>query len=347
MLVRQVDCDGRHRFQMELRRSPQLDGVPLSSQDVTSDLGDLMDEALTSAVLADVFPEEIDRLDVRIEPQWTEPPVVSQIEVRLRATFGGTCAEYRQEFRGGPWSRTSQQVTSRLREEGTLTETETAYCLVVALPEKDGSAFEPPPLQTPQIGTGTLEELGVRQLADGETVPDRPVLANKRLVEDAVNACLAAGARETGGVTLGRLVRLPEPLAGTSTRVVTVLTTCLEDRRHSGDVNQWSISPDALVEAARIADLRGLGESVMTVSHTHGFSAECGNCNSNAACPLAECTHVSLMDYQVLETLFPAKSTLMPIAGRRMGAAGNRPVLEIHAWRGGQVRPIRWQCYLD
>ncbi len=347
MLVQQVDCDTRHRFQMELRRAPHLDGVPLSSQDVTYDLGDLVDEALTCAVLGDVFPEELDRLDVRIEPQGTEPPVVSHIEVRLRATFNGTCAEYRQEFRTGPWSRTSQKVTSQLREEGTLAETETAYCLVVALPEKGRSTFEPPLLQTPQIAEGTLEALGVRQLAGGELVSDRPVLANQRMVEDAVAACLAAGARETGGVTLGRLVRLPEPLSGTSTRVVTVLTTCLEDRRHSGDINQWNISPDALVEAARIADLRGLGEAVMTVTHTHGFSAECGNCNSNAACPLAECTHVSLLDYQVLETLFPAKSTLMPIAGRRMGAEGNRPVLEIHAWRGGQVRPIRWQHYLD
>jgi hypothetical protein len=53
------------------------------------------------------------------------------------------------------------------------------------------------------------------------------------------------------------------------------------------------------------------------------------------------------MDYQVLESLFPGKSTVMPIAGRRLGATGNRPVLEIHAWRGGQVRPIRWQQYLD
>jgi hypothetical protein len=56
---------------------------------------------------------------------------------------------------------------------------------------------------------------------------------------------------------------------------------------------------------------------------------------------------VSLLDYQVLETLFPSKSTVMPIAGRKLGTEGKRPVLEIHAWRGGEMRPIRWQRYVE
>ena len=55
----------------------------------------------------------------------------------------------------------------------------------------------------------------------------------------------------------------------------------------------------------------------------------------------------SLQDYQLLESLFPSKSTLMPIAGRKLGEPGRRPVLQIHAWRGGQMQPIPWQEYTD
>jgi hypothetical protein len=86
---------------------------------------------------------------------------------------------------------------------------------------------------------------------------------------------------------------------------------------------------------------------VLTVVHSHGWSTECGKCNENAACPLAECTLVSHSDYQVLETLFPGKSTVMPIVGRKLGAPGKQPVLAMHAWRGGEMRPLRFQRYAD
>jgi len=59
------------------------------------------------------------------------------------------------------------------------------------------------------------------------------------------------------------------------------------------------------------------------------------------------CTEVSLDDYQVLESMLPGKATLMPIAGRKLGAPGRRPVLEIHAWNGGKMLPIAWQRYAE
>jgi hypothetical protein len=55
----------------------------------------------------------------------------------------------------------------------------------------------------------------------------------------------------------------------------------------------------------------------------------------------------SLQDYRLLATLFPSKSTLMPIAGRKLGAEERRPVLQVYAWRGGEMRPIRWRMYHD
>ena len=49
----------------------------------------------------------------------------------------------------------------------------------------------------------------------------------------------------------------------------------------------------------------------------------------------------------LLESLFPSKATLMPIAGRKLGAPGRRPVLEIHAWRDGRMVAIPWRTYRD
>ncbi len=347
MKTPRINWTNKHRYFSEIHRSPHADGVPLSSQDVTGDLSDLVDEAFVHGVLADELPEEITSVDVKIEPHFQRASVLSHITVRLRATNCSATTDFSREFKTGPWARTGQGRLLQLRDEGTLAESEQAYQSLIAVPENCEAESEPPLLQMPLIVDGTLEDFGIREMGPGELVPDRPVLANLRMVEDVIDSCLSAGASETGGATLGAMVRLPKPLPGTSTRIVTILTTSIEDHRHTGQLNQWSISPEALLETARIADVRAMGESVITVTHTHGFNAGCGNCNSNAACPLAECTQVSLMDYQVLETLFPHKSTLMPIAGRRLGADGNRPVLEIHAWRGGQVRPIRWQQYLD
>jgi hypothetical protein len=187
----------------------------------------------------------------------------------------------------------------------------------------------------------------VRQLGTGALDPERPVLVNARLADEMVQATEAAGAAETGGAVLGKLLRLAEPLPGTATRVVTLLTAGLSDPRHVGEPGHFRFSPEALAHADQIARLRGLGEAVLTAWHSHGWGAACGNCNQNEHCPLPSGLLVSLDDYQVMESLFPSKAAVMPIAGRQPGAAGRRPVVTLHAWNGGALRPLPWQSYFD
>ena len=339
-----IDCPWR--FSSELHREPNAQGIPLSCDDVTADVLELTDEAFTNAFLANELPEAPERLHLRVTPEFSRDSQVKHINVRLEACRNGSSAEYCARFSSGRWNRTHYRRLHQLREEGTLANDENPFLLLTALPAKTPQV-EPPPLQAPPIVDGRLEQFGIRDLGPGELMPERPILMSKRLETDSIAACVAAGARETGAAALGIIVRLAEPLPNTSTPIVTLLTACIEDRRHVGEVNEWSINPQALAEAAQIAEVRGLGESVITVIHSHGWSTECGGCNENAACPLAECTHVSLMDYQVLETLFPGRATVMPIVGRKFGAGGNQPVLAMHAWRGGEMRPVRFRRYVD
>jgi hypothetical protein len=303
-----------------------------------------VDEAFTSAVLADRWQDEPDRLRVRISPEFDEEPLVKGIRIELSHNGKGKSV-YAQTYRHGPWTRDALRKVTQLREEGTLGENETPVQMLVALP-RGGIDIPLPPLQAPAIREATLESCGVRKVCAGEFVPDRPVVINQRFAEESVVRCEEADVIEAGGAAYGQIVRLPEPLPGTETRVVTILSGMLFDPRQTGEQTLFHFKPEALAEAAQVCDLRGFQERVLTVFHTHGWSNKCGNCNQNSGCLIAE-GKPSLQDYQLLATLFPSKSTLMPIAGRKLGAEGRRPVLQVYAWRKGEMRPIRWREYED
>lgn len=343
-----VNIHNDKQFVAEIRKTPELQGAPLISLDVTQDLEDLVHEAYTAGVFQEALPaheDELEELTVCFETTFSSEPIVEKIEVCLEFAYRGEEREFRRTFTHGRWKRSLQRAL--VEQEDELDAAQTLYSMLIALPVRNDTPLELAPLQAPQIADRTLSDLGVREFDDGQLDPERPVLVNRRLCQDSIAACLSSGSVETGRAVLGAYVRLPEPLPNTRTRIVTVMTNCIDDDRHEGQINEWKISPEAIAEAVRIAELRGLGERVLTVMHTHGWSNECGNCNENPNCPLTECTRVSLKDYQVLETLFPGKATLMPIVGRKLGVAGRRPVLEIHAWQGGRVKPLTWQQYLD
>ncbi len=340
-----MDLTIRNEFRYfgELYSTSQPTGTLLASHDATAGLGELVDEAYMRAVLAEQIPGDASSIEVSLAPRWKEEPVVDTVEVVM--TADGASA-YTQRFPSGPWARQAQLQAVQLRREGTLGQNDTAYYALTAVKNGGGTGLKVPPLQAPPVIAQSLEQLGVRRLGEGGLVPDRPVLVNQRLADDGVTLCEKAGLSETGGAVLGKIVRLPEPLQGTTTRTVTVLTSLVEDERHVGKEASFEISPEGLQRAATIADLRGLNERVVTIFHTHGWSPRCGNCSRSDACPLPRCS-VSAQDYILLQTLFPAKDTLMPISGRKLGAQGDRPVFRLFAWNGGEMRSIRWQSYFD
>ena len=339
---------------VELHRDPpgEMPGaVPLHRESIQADLSDLVEETFVRGVLAERLPAwfETDPCSIVVEPHWharsSNDGAVESIGVRVE--IGARSFEL--AFRSGRWMRRCQASAVRLQREGALGEGRAAYVRIVAQRAGDGRASLPylPPLQAPEIADASLAELGIRAFEPGDLDPERPVLVNARMVAEILQLTEQAGANETGGATLGRIVRLAEPLPGTSTRVVTLLTASFTDsRRNIGLPGKFTFDPQALVDTVALAEQRELGESVLTCFHSHGWGSGCNRCNQNAACVLPE-IDVSHEDYALLAHLFPGKATLLPIAGRRLGAAGERPVLEIHAWRGGRMGPIAWRAYQD
>ncbi len=336
--------DNQHRYMHELRRPDDLRGMPLASEDITDSLGEIIDEVYTNAMLADRIGQAHEALRIRVRPKFADQPLVESLRIELFGD-GDDAPLYSQKVKTGPWHRSAQRKVLQLREEGTLDEDETA---VEVLTARGCSACEiaVPMLQLPPVREATLDECGVRELGGGALAPDRPVLINSRLVTEAVEKCEEADVLETGGAAFGHIVRLPAPLPGTETRVVTILAGMVFDERHTGEVTRYHFSPQALSDAQQMCEMRGLDEQVQTVVHTHGWSGKCGNCNQNAGCLLPEATP-SLQDYVLLATLFPSKATLMPIVGRKLGIEGRRPAMQVFAWRKGEMRPIRWRQYLD
>ena len=330
----------------ELSVNPRLGAIAVHRESVQSDLAELVDEAFIGGVLADALPADVGGLHIEVTLVWDQEPRVRALDVRITEQ-GGERRSVTRRFETGRWMRRAQEKTQQLAAEGTIEEGARTYVHLLAEGRDDSPGLTLPPLQAPTITEQSLDEFGVRELGGGDLCPDRPVLVNERMLEEILSHTEEAGAEETGGGTLGKMIRLDQPLPGTSTRIVTVLSASLVDDRHDGTVARITFDPAALQEAAQVAHLRAMGETVLTAFHTHGWGTECGLCNQNTKCALPSATHVSLDDYQVLECLFPSKATLMPIAGRKLGAQGTRPVLEIHAWRGGRMVSIPWRTYRD
>ena len=335
-----------HEFFSELRTAPAPGGEALHEETISGDLADLLEEAYVRAVLAGLLHEEYEELYARFTPQFAVPPYVTAIGLELETRRAGESARSSTAFASGRWARRAERRLAALAEAGVVHEGTRAHLALHA--RRTGGAAEDLGLRAPmppRIAQATREECGLLSLGAGELDPRRPVLVHERMRAAILSETIAAGANETGGSVLGKIVRLPLPLAGTDTPIVTLLTAALPDRRHAGAPGQLAYDPQALVDARELARLRGMGESVLSAYHSHGWG--CGKCNSDSRCPLPEATLVSGDDYQVLEALFPSKAALLPIAGRRMGAAGTAPVLVIHAWVGGRTEQVTWRTYDD
>jgi len=326
---------------LQLFGSDDFRQAALCVENVTGDVRELILQTYMRGILSGELPlHETAPLQVEFRPRWLrQEPVVEGIEIELVAGAGGpTC---RRTYRNGRWRRRAEIHARQLRAQGQLDEQQVAYQLLVAVSANGRSdELQPPVLEVPPIEDRTWEEAGLLRLGTGALKPDRPILVSRRMEADVAQRTREAGVSESGGAVLGRYVRLPEPLPGTTTRIVTVLAASVCDARHEGSPSRWKISPDALAEAAQLAEISG--QRVMTIWHSHGFCDK--PCDKSPQCPLVGPAFFSSDDYDVAERLLPSKATVMPICGK--DPAQPDPMLVIHGWEDG-MQPLPWMRYDD
>lgn len=333
-------------YHLELWSERERRGRLLHRLDLSRAIDDLVEEMLISGLLSEELPPEPDAVRVKILPFWSAEPPVLRLEVRLEADVAGQTSSVVRRFGEGPWVSSAQRLAAALRQRGNVRQDEPVYRFLAAARLRGGANARNLSLDLPRIVERTLDELGVCELGAGSPDPARPVLVDRGLAAAILDWTRQAGRLETGGAVLGQLVRLPAPLAGAATRVVTVLSRAVRDPRHEGGAMKFDFDPGALAEAALLAEQRGRGESVVTVFHSHGWLPDCAGCAAGCDCPLPESVP-SLQDYTLLESLFSSKAALMPIAGRRPEGGGQRLALELFAWRSGALAPISWQQYVS
>ncbi len=282
-----IDVNCQYEFVSELRRSADLHGVPLYSETITADIVELIEEVYTRAVLSETLPLEIDTLAADIQPIWQSEPLVAGIRVTLSVRGNGAEITSSDDFARGRWVRTAKTVAVKLCAGGHLSRRAGRASPAAGAEAAQSTGVADSTAPAPVVYRSVTRRLRRAQLGAGGLVAERPVLVNQRLVADAIRCCEQAGTAETGGAVLGKIIRLSSPLPGTTTRLVTLLTSIVEDPRHLGAPLSFTFSLEGLAEAAIYGELRGFHETVETVFHTHGWQTSCGNCNQNAQLPAA------------------------------------------------------------
>jgi hypothetical protein len=345
----QALIESHHEFELELRLEADPLAAPIRAS-FADGLDALLEEAWVRALLGDRLESDAASFTARVEPLWSEPPFVRGLGVALVDAHG---VETAFEFDAQAWTRTATALARRPSSRAATPESEIDAASdgrarwrarLVAERRAKHERRRHSGWLAPAIEPGTLDELGVRDFASADFEPDRPVLIAAHVHDEIVELTERAGEREIGGVLLGKCVRLAEPLRGATTRVATVFTAALVDQRSRGESGRFDFAPEALLEAALVADARGRGEAPLSVFHSHGWG--CGDCNQ-VPCRIPRCDVISADDYVVVESLLAGKAALFPVAGRKPGASGRRPVLVVHAWSGGVMRPIRWAVYRE
>jgi hypothetical protein len=83
-----VHIQNDYTYHSELRAEAQAVSMPLSTDDVTPTMAELVEEMYTRAILAEQLPYQTDELNVTITPMWSTAPAVDGSCCRMYSTAG-------------------------------------------------------------------------------------------------------------------------------------------------------------------------------------------------------------------------------------------------------------------
>lgn len=329
-----MDATPRYAYAVHLLRE---DDTPVRQVPVEVDWEPAR-EAVRLQALQDGCPAEAAfTLECAVEPCWHPSrgqPYLGGF--RVRAAAADTSAEFGLAY----FRELTQGVTRRLVAEGVLQKGDLIRCLPLAFPQaEDPEATRLPRLgrQTPPrlwLGSASLAELLGRTGAPAGAGPAAgfPVFLPGEVLDEVAELTLAAEARETGGVLIGRLHR--DESAAT---LFAQVTAQIPARHTEANATKLSFTAATWTEVQAALELRTQSESMLGWWHSHPVREWCKNCpeEKRRQCSLAR-GFLSEEDRRLHRTVFPRAYSLALLVN---DVEWDGPTFSLFGWSDGLLEP--------
>jgi hypothetical protein len=243
------------------------------------------------------------------------------------------------EFGAGYFKEFAAHAASQLVESGRLGKGDNFFYLAAAFPRTRAEGATKPRLTVEQSGGGlALVETELAPFAAGSRaegracVTDFPVFVPRVVLEEAAALSGAAGAKETGGVLVGRLHR--DPAGG---EIFAEVTAQIHARGAEADLTRLSFTPQTWTEVRAAISLRRRGEIMLGWWHSHPVREWCKACapERQQVCSMRS-EFFSAHDRALHRAVFPRAYSVALVVN---DGVGGRQTFSMFGWREGLLRP--------
>lgn len=230
----------------------------------------------------------------------------------------------------------ARQAAALLMKKGVLKKGERFKFLAAAFPRQEKSAEATKfGFTMEEVRPGlSIEEASLAAFVQDSAAhgnvdaEDMPVFVPQRILEEAKAQSKAAGAKETGGILIGHLLRdrsVPEVFAR--------VTAQIPARHAEAELTKLKFTPQTWTDVRSALDLRRRGEIMLGWWHSHPVREWCKGCSveSQRACSMAR-DFFSAHDHALHRTVFPRAYSVALVVN---DLAGEQATFSLFGWRRG------------
>jgi Prokaryotic homologs of the JAB domain len=275
---------------------------------------------------------------VSVRPLWLDAgePFVSGFRLSLALD---SCGEFSWEFTTAYFRALAQQASTYFVEQGKLRAGETVKFLMAAFPRQEPAAPEAKPRfvteelePTLRFGADRLGELTRHATPVGVLDADlMPVVIPGQVLREAAALSRGAGARETGGILIGRLHR--DPGLGA---IFARITAQLPARHAEATVASLTFTKETWTQVQTALDLRKKNELMLGWWHSHPARELCKECplERQQVCRLAK-DYYSAHDHALHRAVFPKAFSVGLVVN---DVSFSEPTFSLFGWNQGVLR---------
>jgi proteasome lid subunit RPN8/RPN11 len=254
-----------------------------------------------------------------------------RISVRTNETI-----ETATDFTKAYFRPLAKQAASLLMKKGILKKGERFKFLAAAFPRQE-KAQETPKFSftTEEVTPGlTIREASLAAfVGDSAThgnvdAVDMPLFVPQRILEEAKGLSKAAGAKETGGILIGHLLR-----DASAREVFAEVTAQIPARHAEAELTKLKFTPQTWTDVRAALELRRRDEIMLGWWHSHPVREWCKGCSkeSQQACTMAV-DFFSAHDHALHRTVFPRAYSIALVVN---DLAGELATFSLFGWRRG------------